>query len=82
MLILILINVQYLQIVLFSFEGKRFGRSKSLLPKFPSTHKIITSPRQKFSFFPTPYRNTIWKTLHAFQRGDQPKMKLIHFVIK
>ena len=57
MLILILINVQYLHIVIFSFERKSLEWSKSLVLKFPSIHKIIPSPQQKFSFVTTPYSN-------------------------
>ena len=59
-LILILINIQYLQIVFFTFEWKRFEWSKSFLLKFPSTPKTIPSSQQKFTFLPTPYSNAIW----------------------
>ena len=82
MLILILVDVQYLQIVFFSFEWKRLKSSKSLLFNLSWTHKTIPSAQQKLSFLPTPYSNAIWKTLDAFQTGDQSKMKLVHFVIK
>ena len=44
---LILIDVQYLQNVVFSFE-KGFKRSKSLLIRFPAPNK--KSLKQPFSF--------------------------------
>ena len=74
---LILINVQYLQNVVFSFE-KMFRWLRSLLPsQVPTTHSKNPS-HQNFPFphsgeFP-PSLNAIWKTLHKrFQRKSSIK---------
>ena len=74
MLILILIDVQYLQNVNFSFEKGSNGHN-SLLLKVPPPDK--KSPQQNFSFPPTvgkcfpPPLNAIWKS--------QPKLYLDGF---
>ena len=65
MLILILIDVQYLPNLVFSYIWKRLKCSKSLLVRFPPLNKKI--PPAKFpihllrEFFCLPL-NTIWKT--------------------
>ena len=56
MLILILINVQYLQNVVFSFEKGSNGQSHTLSDSY---HLIQKVPREDFPLF----FNTIWKTL-------------------
>ena len=82
--ILILINVRYLQIVVFSFEKGLGGQGQSssdfhqLIKQSPPTHQSLSSP-------PSLTVMLFEKTLGAFERDggvDQPKMKLIHFVIK
>ena len=61
MLILVLIDVQYSQKALFSFE-KRFHWSKSLLLRFPLPNKKIPQP-VKFLVPSPPLLTIVWKTL-------------------
>ena len=68
MLILILINVQYLQIVIFSFE-KRFEWLKAILLRLPSTNKIITPPPSKQLFTVTLFK----KPWMLFKGGSNPR---------
>ena len=46
--------------------------------------KQSTSPSKVYHSSPSPYSDAVWKTLGAFEigGGGEPKMKLIHFVIK
>ena len=75
MLILILINVQYLQIVVFSLKKglnvqKQSSSDSHQSMKEPlSSQKIYhSSPYNNFWFsHSTPYSNAIWKTLNDFQ---------------
>ena len=58
MLILILINVQYLQNVVFSFEKGLSGQNHSLSDSY---HPIEKSPKENFPF--PLLLDTIWKNL-------------------
>ena len=70
LVILILIDVQYLQNVVFSFEKGSNGRIHSS----DSHHLIKKSPPNKISHFPAPQwreyphsLNAIWKTMPSFR---------------
>ena len=58
MLVLILINYQYSQNVIFSFEKSSNGQNYSPSDSHPSDKKVLT--QQKFFILPL---NAIWKTL-------------------
>ena len=75
----ILINVQYLQTVVFGFEKGLNG------PKHSSdSHQPIKQypPLTKFIISPSLLTGTLFRKPWAlFKEGDQLKMKLIHFGI-
>ena len=64
MLIFILIDVQYLQKVVFSLEKGSIGQNHS----FSGSHHSIKNPLTKFPI--PPPLNAIWKTLHLLARLD------------